>query len=282
VSIETIRAGRIEAAGTLATSPSVRRMSEALRGRLWFAGSLIVFLTLWQIAVQTGHASRLLPAPSTIASVAWSVLRHPFQASGGSDHSIGQHLLASLARVAVGFAIATVVAVPLGLAAGLNRVAAKALDPYVQLLRPVSPLAWLPIGLALFRSSDVAAIFVIAISSVWPIFLNTLFGVRTMDPTYLQVARTLGASRWSTLRNVVIPAAAPNIVEGLRVGIGIAWLVIVAAEMLSGGTGIGYYVWNAWNDLSLAKIITAIMLIGCVGLALDQLFALVERRVSYR
>lgn len=222
-----------------------------------------------------------MPAPSTVAGVAFDALKSPFYNNGENDKGIGLHLIASLGRVCVGFAIATVLAVPLGIALGLSKVATRAIDPYVQVLRPVSPLAWLPIGLALFKSSQTTAIFVIAISSLWPILLNTMFGVKAIPKIYLDVARTLGTSRWNTLRSIVFPAAAPAIVGGLRVGIGIAWLVIIAAEMLTGGTGIGYYVWNERNNLSISSIITAILVIGGVGLGLDRLFAILQAKVSY-
>jgi nitrate/nitrite transport system permease protein len=267
-------------AGISGGSKSVR-LTESALGALFFFLSLAIFLGCWEAYVRLGFATKLLPAPSAVAAVAWDAITHPFYSNGENDKGIGLHLLASLGRVAVGFGIATVIAIPLGIVLGLSNLANRALDPYVQVLRPVSPLAWLPIGLALFKSSQTTAIFVIAISSIWPILLNTIFGVRSIPKSYLDVARTLGTSRWATLRHIVLPAAAPNIVAGLRVGIGIAWLVIIAAEMLTGGTGIGYYVWNEWNDLSISSIITAILVIGGVGLVLDRLFALLQARVAY-
>ena len=257
-------------------------MTERVRGLAWFVGSAVMLLAVWQIYAVSGAANRLLPAPSTVVAAAAAALAHPFYMNGPNDIGVGWHLLWSLGRVALGFTLAAAVAIPAGLAIGLSPVAALALDPYIQLLRPISPLAWLPIGLALFRSSDVTAIFVIAISSLWPIVLNTIFGVREIDPTYIDVGRSLGASRTTMLRKIIIPAAAPSIVGGLRIGVGIAWLVIIAAEMLVGGSGLGYYVWNEWNDLKMASIITAIALIGGVGLVLDRAFAALQRRVSYR
>ena len=164
----------------------------------------------------SGHASKLLPAPGAVALNFLDAVRDPFYSHGSNDKGIGLHLMASLARVAAGFGIATVIAVPLGILIGLSPLAAKSIDPYVQVLRPVSPLAWLPIGLAFTKSSAVTALFVIAISSLWPILLNTIFGVRGINPVYLDVARTLGTSRWETLRRIVLPAAAPSIVAGLR------------------------------------------------------------------
>jgi len=256
-------------------------VTDNVRAALWFALSFVAIVAVWQWYAQSGLASKLLPAPSAVALNFFDAVRDPFYDHGQNDKGIGLHLLASLGRVAAGFGIAVVIGIPLGILIGLSPVAAKALDPYVQVLRPVSPLAWLPIGLALLKSSASTALFVIAISSLWPILLNTIFGVRAINPLYLSVARTLGTSRWETLRRIVLPAAAPAIVGGLRIGIGIAWLVIIAAEMLMGGTGIGYFVWNEWNNLDVSSIITAILVIGVVGLALDRLFGLLHARVSF-
>jgi nitrate/nitrite transport system permease protein len=260
---------------------SLPRVDANVQAALWFALSFVLLVLAWQWYFQSGLASKLLPAPAAVAANLFEALRDPFYSHGDNDKGIGLHLLASLGRVAAGFGIATVIAIPLGIAIGLSPVASKAIDPYVQLLRPVSPLAWLPIGLAFSKSSAVTALFVIAISSLWPILLNTIFGVRAINPTYLDVARTLGTSRWETLRRIVLPAAAPQIVAGLRIGIGIAWLVIIAAEMLMGGTGIGYFVWNEWNNLNVASIITAIIVIGVVGLVLDRAFGLLHDRVRF-
>ncbi len=258
-----------------------RVLDDTTKAAIAFAISLVVIVGAWQLYAMSGYASKLLPAPGAVAVNFFEAVRDPFYSHGDNDKGIGIHLLASLGRVAAGFAIATLIAVPLGIFIGLSPVASKAFDPYIQLLRPVSPLAWLPIGLALSKSSAITALFVIAISSLWPILLNTIYGVRAINPVYLNVARTLGTSRWNTLRHIVLPAAAPNIVAGLRIGIGIAWLVIIAAEMLIGGTGIGYFVWNEWNNLSVASIITAIIVIGAVGLVLDRLFGVLHDRVRF-
>ncbi|GAC1421754.1 MAG: nitrate ABC transporter permease [Candidatus Velthaea sp.] len=268
-----------------ASTPVRVRKSVALgvnaQAALWFGASFALLVGAWYIYAHSGFASKLLPAPEAVLLNLIEALRDPFYVHGDNDKGIGLHLLASLSRVALGFALAALIAIPLGIAIGLSPVAARAFDPYVQVLRPVSPLAWLPIGLALLKSSAATALFVITISSLWPILLNTIFGVRGINPTYLNVARTLGASRFALLRRVILPAAAPSIVAGLRIGIGIAWLVIIAAEMLIGGTGIGYFVWNEWNNLSIASIITAIIVIGVVGLALDRLFGLLHDRVAF-
>ena len=251
------------------------------RAFTYFALSLFIICAAWEWYARSGLASTLLPAPTSVFTNLVDALRDPFYVHGQNDKGIGLHLLASLGRVAIGFTIATLIAVPMGILIGLSPVAAKAIDPYIQVLRPVSPLAWLPIGLAFLRNSQATALFVITISSLWPILLNTIFGVRGIDKTYRDVAKTLGTSKWKTLTHVILPAAAPSIVNGLRVAIGIAWLVIIAAEMLIGGTGIGYFVWNEWNNLSIPSIVTAILVIGFVGFFFDRLFGLAHRAVAY-
>ncbi|EGL84040.1 nitrate ABC transporter, inner membrane subunit [Caldalkalibacillus thermarum TA2.A1] len=194
---------------------------------------------------------------------------------------LGWQLLASLERVLLGFFLASLVAVPLGFMIGLSPVLARAVDPFIQVLKPVSPLAWLPIGLALLQDSERTAIFIIFISSLWPLLINTIFGVRQIPEIYLQVARLLEVSSLRLVRHILWPAALPQIVNGLRVSLGIAWMVIIAAEMLIGGRGIGYFVWNEWNNLNVANIMVAILFIGLIGIALDRLLAWVERRVRY-
>lgn len=198
-----------------------------------------------------------------------------------NDKGIGWHLLASLQRVLTGFGLGSLIAIPLGILIGLSKVASKAVDPFIQLLRPVSPLAWLPLGLGILKSSEGTALFVIAISSIWPTLIATKFGVSNVNSVYLDVARTVGASRWRTIRKVILPAAAPNIVAGLRISIGISWLVIVAAEMIVGGTGLGSFVWSEWNNLNVTSIITAIVVIGLVGIVLDRLLGILQAWVSF-
>jgi nitrate/nitrite transport system permease protein len=215
------------------------------------------------------------------AGARWGVVSDPFYDYGPNDKGIGWHLLVSLRRVAIGFTIGSLIAIPLGVLVGLSEVTSRAIDPYIQLLKPVSPLAWLPLGLGILKSSENTALFVIAITSIWPTLINTKFGVSNVDQAYLNVARSLGASRWRTIFKVILPAAAPNIVAGLRISIGIAWLVIVAAEILVGGTGLGYFVWNEWNNLQITSIITAIVVIGMVGLLLDRLFGLLQQWVAF-
>jgi nitrate/nitrite transport system permease protein len=240
-----------------------------------------VFLTVWELLVRAHVLLPIMPAPSKVLTQAIAMLSDPFYEAGTNDVGIGWQLLASLRRVAIGFLLATAIAVPLGFAIGMSEVAAKAVDPFVQILRPVSPLAWLPLGLAVLQDSERTAIFVIFISAMWPTVLNTIFGVRQVPRTYLNVARTYNATPWTVVRRVLLPGAMPGILTGLRISLGISWLVIVAAEMLIGGRGIGYFVWNEWNNLDIASIIVCIGVIGAVGLGLDRLFGWLEKAVAY-
>lgn len=223
-----------------------------------------------------------MPAPSEIAARLFELLADPFHRRGTNDQGIGIQIAWSLGRVAAGFTLAALVAVPLGFLIGMSPLLHAALNPFIQVLRPVSPLAWMPLALYTIRDSGIASIFVIFICSIWPMLLNTAFGVASVRREWLNVARTLEAGRLRTALRVILPAAAPTILTGMRISIGIAWLVIVAAEMLVGGTGIGYWVWNQWNNLSIADIVIAIVLIGLVGLLLDRLLGLVQRRVAYQ
>lgn len=242
---------------------------------------LIVFLGAWELGVQLNVFSQLVPSASRTLQAFWGWVSDPFFDYGPNDKGIGWHVLASLRRVVTGFLIGSAIAIPLGIVIGLSDVISKAVDPYIQVLKPVSPLAWLPLGLGLLKNSENTALFVIAITSLWPTLINTKFGVSNVDPAVLNVARTLGASRWRTIWKVILPAAAPSIVAGLRISIGIAWLVIVAAEILVGGTGVGYFIWNEWNNLEITSILTAIIVIGLVGLLLDRLFGLLQTWVSF-
>jgi len=178
--------------------------------------------------------------------------------------------------------LAAAVAVPLGFAIGLSPLLNRALDPFVQLMRPVSPLAWMPLALYTLKDSGASAIFIIFISALWPMLLNTAFGAAGVRQDWINVARVMGLSPWKRVRRIILPAAVPMILTGMRISIGIAWFVIVAAEMVSGQSGIGFFVWNEWNNLQIASMIVAIVLIGCVGLLLDQALALVMRRLSFR
>ena len=248
---------------------------------LLFLLILGVVLLFWEVGARLGWFSQLMPSASDTLKEFWWWVSNPFFDYGPNDKGIGWLLLTSLRRVILGFAIGSAIAIPLGIAIGLSEVASRAVDPFIQILKPVSPLAWLPLGLGLLKNSEATALFVIAITNIWPTLINTKFGVSHVDHSYLDVTRTLGASRWRTLTKVILPAAAPYIVSGLRISIGIAWLVIVAAEILVGGSGIGYFVWNEWNNLKITSIITAILVIGVVGLVLDRLFGLLQTWVSF-
>ena len=208
-------------------------------------------------------------------------LSRPFYDNGPNDKGIGIQLGHSLLRVALGFGIAALVAIPLGFVIGMSPLMYRALDPFIQVLKPISPLAWMPLALYTIKDSGVSGIFVIFICSVWPMLLNTAFGVAGVRREWLNVAKTLEVTPLRKAFQVILPAAAPTIVTGMRISMGIAWLVIVAAEMLVGGTGIGYFVWNEWNNLSIANIVTAILLIGVVGLLLDQMLASLAKLVTY-
>jgi nitrate/nitrite transport system permease protein len=222
-----------------------------------------------------------LPSPGEVGRTLLDQLRDPFFDRGANSKGIGIQLAYSIARVLIGFGLAVLVAVPFGFLIGMSPLVYRALDPFIQILKPISPLAWMPLALYSIRDSALSSIFVIFICSIWPTMINTAFGVASVRREWLDVARTLEVSVWRKVVLVILPAAAPTILTGMRISIGIAWLVIVAAEMLVGGTGIGYFVWNEWNNLSLSNVITAIFLIGVIGMALDQMLGACARLVRY-
>ncbi|OWQ49094.1 nitrate ABC transporter, permease protein [Roseateles noduli] len=220
----------------------------------------------------------------TLAQMGATVVHHladPFYDKGPNDKGIGLQLAYSLGRVALGYLLAALVAIPLGFAIGMSPLIHRALDPFIQVLKPISPLAWMPLALYTIKDSAASGIFVIFICSVWPMLINTAFGVAGVRKEWLNVARTLEVRPLRRALEVILPAAAPTILTGMRISMGIAWLVIVAAEMLVGGTGIGYFVWNEWNNLSLPNVVFAILVIGLVGMALDGLFARAQKAVTY-
>ncbi len=234
---------------------------------------------VWAVVSQLAP---FLPNPVQTVAKSWELIRHPFFDQGPNNKGIGWQVLYSLGRVGLGFGLAIVVGIPTGLILGRSSVTRKMWDPVVQVLRPVSPLAWLPLGLATFQAATPAAVFTIFITALWPILLNTSAGVQQVPPAYLQVGRILHLSRRKMMTRILIPAALPHILSGLRVSLGVAWLVIVASEMLTGGVGIGFFVWDEWNNLSLEHIILAIAVIGLVGLGLDRLMLAAARRLTYR
>ena len=237
-----------------------------------------LLIVLWQIAA--GH-SREFPSPLATWHSAQAVFAHPFYDNGPNDVGIGWNLLASLRRVAYGFGLAAALGIPLGFAIGRVAFLDRMLAPVISLLRPVSPLAWLPIGLYAFSNAPAAAIWTIFICSIWPMMINTAVGVRRIPREYLDVARVLDLPSWTVFSKILLPSVMPYLMTGVRLSVGTAWLVIVAAEMLTGGTGIGFWLWNEWNSLNLAHILIAILVIGVTGMVLEGLLMLLARRFSY-
>ncbi len=233
------------------------------------------------MGVQMAGAKSAMPGPLDVGAKLVEHLRHPFYNNGPNDKGLGLQLLYSIGRVALGYTLALAAALPLGFLIGMSELAYKALDPFIQILKPVSPLAWMPLALYTIKDSGLSAIFVIFICSVWPMLINTAFGVASVRKEWLNVARTLEVGPWRRAITVILPAAAPTILTGMRISVGIAWLVIVAAEMLVGGTGIGYFVWNEWNNLSISNVIVAILMIGLIGMILDQMLARCQRAVTF-
>lgn len=228
------------------------------------------------------EATTGFPSPALVWSEASEQLSKPFYDKGPNDKGIGIQLSYSLLRVALGFMLAVVVAVPFGFLVGMSPTINLALAPFIQILKPISPLAWLPVALYIIKDAEQASIFVIFICSVWPMLINTAFGVASVNPDYLNIGRTLELNNAQMAFRVILPAAAPTIFTGMRISIGIAWLVIVAAEMVIGGIGMGYFVWNEWNGLNLASMIFAIFVIGVVGLTLDLMIGGLTRLVEYQ
>lgn len=261
---------------------------------------LVAFLIGWQLWVETqkgpsvdmdpeyaelmgiqAKGGSAMPGPIEVAQLIGKHIADPFYDKGPNDKGIGIQLGYSILRVLTGFGLAALVAIPVGFAIGMSPIFRKAVDPFVQVLKPVSPLAWMPLALYTIKDSNLSSIFVIFICSIWPMLINTAFGVSSVRNEWINVAKTLEVSNWRMAWKVILPAAAPTILTGMRISIGIAWLVIVAAEMLVGGTGIGYYVWNEWNNLSITGVISAIFFIGIVGMLLDFILAYAARAVAY-
>ncbi|WP_418317154.1 nitrate ABC transporter permease [Piscinibacter sakaiensis] len=283
------------------TLPSRRNLQSAALSLLLLLG----LLAIWHVATlpEAGVAAKLTPDQieyqkllgkdpgetkaggfPTLGQMGEAMVRHlsePFYDNGPNDRGIGIQLGHSLMRVALGFALAALLAVPLGFVIGMSPLIYRALDPFIQLLKPISPLAWMPIALYTIKDSSISGIFVIFICSVWPMLINTAFGVANVRREWLNVARTLEVRPLRKAFEVILPAAAPTILTGMRISMSIAWLVIVAAEMLVGGTGIGYFVWNEWNNLSLPNVIFAILMIGFVGMLLDLMFSRLQKLVTY-
>jgi nitrate/nitrite transport system permease protein len=222
-----------------------------------------------------------MPGPLDVGARLWEHAKRPFYNNGPNDKGVGIQLGYSIARVGAGYLLAVLTAIPVGFLIGMSPLMSRALNPFIQVLKPISPLAWMPLALYTIRNSSISAIFVIFICSLWPMLINTAFGVASVRKEWLNVARTLEVGTMRRAFTIVLPAAAPTILTGMRISIGIAWLVIVAAEMLVGGTGIGYFVWNEWNNLSITNVIIAILLIGVVGMALDQMLGRLTKIVTF-
>jgi nitrate/nitrite transport system permease protein len=241
------------------------------------------FLVAWQIFSALIGVQRL-PGPIDVVINTWDpYIMDPFFDNGGTDKGLGLQILISLQRVALGYGLAAVTGVVVGGFLGLNRFTGKGLDPVIQVLRTVPPLAWFPIALMIFRDGDASAIFVIFITAIWPIIINTAVGIKEIPQDYTNVAKVLRLSKRSYIRNIVIPATVPYVFTGLRIAVGLAWLAIVAAEMLKADGGIGYFIWDSYNaggDTSSSEIILAIVYVGMVGLMLDRLVAFVGRKVG--
>jgi nitrate/nitrite transport system permease protein len=277
-------------------------MTSSIRFRAAIVSLLILaaFLGAWHLATRgTGSVNAMtpeyarlmgltatvgksaMPGPLDVGAKLWEHLQRPFYNNGPNDKGLGLQLAYSIGRVGLGYFLAVIVAIPLGFLIGMSPLMNKALDPFIQILKPISPLAWMPLALYTIKDSSLSAIFVIFICSLWPMLVNTAFGVAAVRREWINVARTLEVGTIRRAFTVILPAAAPTILTGMRISIGIAWLVIVAAEMLVGGTGIGYFVWNEWNNLSITNVIIAILLIGLVGMVLDQILARFTRMVTF-
>jgi nitrate/nitrite transport system permease protein len=233
------------------------------------------------MGVTATQGKSAMPGPLDVGEKLWEHIKRPFYDNGPNDKGVGIQLAYSIARVMIGYLLAVLVAIPVGFLIGMSPLFSRALDPFIQVLKPISPLAWMPLALYTIKDSSLSSIFVIFICSLWPMLINTAFGVAAVRKEWLNVARTLEVGAVRRAFTIILPAAAPTILTGMRISIGIAWLVIVAAEMLVGGTGIGYFVWNEWNNLSITNVINAILLIGVVGMVLDQMLARLTRLVTF-
>ncbi|MEI4483894.1 nitrate ABC transporter permease [Phyllobacterium sp. CCNWLW183] len=268
---------------------AVARRNPAGRAlRKWFASAmshvlpplvtLLFLLIFWEIVCSSPTAS--VPPPSRVVSETWELIVHPFYVGQGVDQGLFWHIFASLKRVALGYCLAAFAGIALGALVGQSEWAMRGLDPIFQILRTVPPLAWLPLSLAAFKDGNPSAIFVIFITAIWPIIINTAVGIRNIPQDYQNVAKVLRLNQLEYFGKIMIPAAAPYIFTGLRIGIGLSWLAIVAAEMLIGGVGIGFFIWDAWNSSRISDIILALIYVGIVGYLLDRLIAFIAKAVT--
>ncbi|WP_370660964.1 nitrate ABC transporter permease [Massilia cavernae] len=277
VPAKPLRSARIASQGY--TLPGAKsRMGGLLRAAVAPALGLAVLVLLWQLLSAKNSA---FPSPAVTWDAALKLFADPFYRNGPNDQGIGWNILASLKRVALGFGLAAAVGIPLGFMIGRFKFMAGMFNPVISLLKPVSPLAWLPIGLLVFKAADPAAIWAIFICSIWPMIVNTAVGVQRVPQDYMNVARVLNLSEWKVFTRILLPSVLPYMLTGVRLAIGTAWLVIVAAEMLTGGVGIGFWVWDEWNNLNVPHIIIAIVVIGVVGLVLEQILVAIAKSFTY-
>lgn len=258
--------------------PGAETLSNLCKASIAPLLGILAFIGFWSLLASYSEG---LPGPLSTWQSALVLFADPFYDNGPNDMGIGWNILNSLGRVGVGFGLAALVGIPLGFAIGRFTFLAGMLAPIISLLRPVSPLAWLPIGLLVFEAAGPASIWVIFISSIWPIILNTAAGVASVPQDYLNVARVLKLSEFKVLTRILFPAVLPHLMTGIRLSIGVAWLVIVAAEMLTGGIGLGFWVWDEWNNLNVEHILIAIIVVGLIGLALEQGLLLIAKRFDY-
>jgi nitrate/nitrite transport system permease protein len=245
----------------------------------YFIFGISLMMLIWQFFSWVTEGE--LPSPLMTLDVFLELVLNPFYDNGPNDKGIGNQLLSSLGRVAYGFGVGSLLAIPLGILMGSSKMWTNLLNPMVQVLKPVSPLAWFPIGLVAFKSAATSTVFVIFITSLWPTLINTAFGVSTIPADHKNVAKAFGFSTYKYITKILLPYTLPHIITGLKLSIGVAWMVIVAAEMLSGGVGIGFFVWDSWNSLSLERVLSAILIIGLVGLLLDKTFNSLLKRYTY-
>jgi nitrate/nitrite transport system permease protein len=276
------RAARAPEAPEAAAPAARRREPFDWRGLLGLAlpplAGLALLVGIWALLTQKGGT---FPTPAATFEAAVKLFANPFYVKGPNDQGIGWNILFSLQRVALGFGLAAIVGIPLGFLIGRFAVLNRMVSPLISLLKPVSPLAWLPIGLLVFKAANPAAIWTIFICSIWPMVINTAVGVQRVPEDYLNVARVLKLSEWKIATKILLPSVMPYMLTGVRLSVGTAWLVIVAAEMLTGGVGIGFWVWDEWNNLNVAHIIIAIFVIGIVGLLLEWLLMAIAKRFDY-
>jgi len=254
------------------------RLLETAKGVVPPVITLAILLGIWQLATSSPGSS--LPSPTTVIDQTWDLIVNPFYDNGGLDKGLFWHLLASLKRVALGYALAAGVGVAVGVLVGHSVWAMRALDPLFQVLRTIPPLAWLPLSLAAFRDGHPSAIFVIFITAIWPVIINTAVGIRNIPEDYRNVARVLNFRGFEYFGHIMLPAAAPYIFTGMRIGIGLSWLAIVAAEMLIGGVGIGFFIWDSWNSSRISEIILALFYVGIIGFCLDRFIAVLGKLVT--